>query len=181
MDPTGETTGVAGQARVPQDRCAVSMLAIGASRRVTAISSIFKSLLLMPVGMGAKGSGPVRRSRSSPWALPFVDLPVPSGLAPDPERRHRSALASHAVVRRRRAYRGGRRLSGHRSPVAGPRARAPCAGWPVGRSRALRRGPGRSGRRWGGSENPALDGGALLPPGDLVRYTINNPNLGFPA
>jgi hypothetical protein len=88
---------------------------------------------------------------------------VPSGLAPAPERRHRSALASGVLIRRRRAYRGGRRPSGHGSPVDGPRARAPCAGWPVGRSRALRRGPGRSGRRWYGSENLASAGGALLP------------------
>jgi hypothetical protein len=36
---------------------------------------------------------------------------VPSGLAPDPDRRHRSALASGVVVRRRRAYRGGLLLS----------------------------------------------------------------------
>jgi hypothetical protein len=76
---------------------------------------------------------------------------VPSGLAPAPERRHRSALASGVLIRRRRAYRGGRRLSGHGSPVDGPRARAPCAGWPVGRSRALRRGPGR--RSCGGSRD----------------------------
>jgi hypothetical protein len=100
---------------------------------------------------------------------------VPSGLAPDPERRHRSALASGVVVRRRRAYRAGRRLFGHGSPVAGPRAHAPCAGWPVGRSRALRHGPRRSGRRWCGSGNPV--GGALLLPGDLVRYTINSTSV----
>ena len=53
---------------------------------------------------------------------------VPSGLAPDPDRRHRSALASGVVVRRRRAYRGGLRPSGHGSPVDAPRARAPYAG-----------------------------------------------------
>src|SRR3954467_3046504 len=64
MDPTGETTGVAGKARAPQDHCAVSMLAIGASRRVTATSSISKSFLVdVPVGMGAAVSIP-----------PFPDL-----------------------------------------------------------------------------------------------------------
>ena len=93
---------------------------------------------------------------------------VPSGLAPDPDRRHRSALASGVVVRRRRAYRGGRRPSGHRSPVAEPRARAPCAGWLVGRNRAPRRGPGRSGRRWCEFGSLASAGSALLPPGDLA-------------
>jgi hypothetical protein len=79
-------------------------------------------------------------------ALPMV----PSGLAPDPERRHRSSLVRSALVRRQRAYRGGRRLSGHGSPVAGPQARAPCAGWLAAGSRGFRRGPGRSGRRWCG-------------------------------
>jgi hypothetical protein len=102
---------------------------------------------------------------------------VPSGLAPDPEWRHRSALVSGIVVRRRRAYRGGRRPSGHRSPVDALRARAPCAGWPVGKSRALRRGRGRSERRWCGFGSLASAGSALLLPGDLVRYTINSTSV----
>jgi hypothetical protein len=93
---------------------------------------------------------------------------VLSGLAPNSEWTHRSSLLRERLVRRRRAYRAERRSSGHGSPVAGPRAHAPCAGWPVGGSHAPRRGPGRSGRRWCGSGNPASAGGALSPLSDLV-------------
>jgi hypothetical protein len=76
--------------------------------------------------------GATETASSSCWAgvESWANLTVPSGLAPDSKRRHRSALASGVVVRRRRAYRAGRCLSGHRSPVAGPRARAPCVEWP---------------------------------------------------
>ena len=62
--------------QVPRDHCAVSMLGIGvgASRRVTAIFSISKSLLLvMPVGMGAKVSisSFVELARQTREAAPF--------------------------------------------------------------------------------------------------------------
>lgn len=58
MDPVGETIGVAGQARVARDHCAMLMpgISVGASCRVATILPISRSLLLIPVGMGAKVS-----------------------------------------------------------------------------------------------------------------------------